>query len=170
MIRSDTISPNIIVLSLLLLGLPPAITSAETPYDTSGITKSVLPVLKSRCVGCHGEDGIVEAELDFANISAKHFTQDAELVRKVIHALDSRQMPPEDEAPLTDQQLKSVLSELRSVLPMAIANSGDSIRTPIRRMNRFQYNNAVVDLFQLKCIVFTLPERAMRVSMSCSGC
>ena len=29
-------------------------------------------------------------------------------------------------------------------------------------MNRFQYNNAVVDLFDLKCIVFTLPERMMR--------
>ncbi|MCP4508196.1 MAG: DUF1587 domain-containing protein, partial [Fuerstiella sp.] len=31
-----------------------------------------------------------------------------------------------------------------------------------RRMNRFQYNNAVVDLFDLKNIVFTLPERMMR--------
>ena len=29
-------------------------------------------------------------------------------------------------------------------------------------MTRFQYNNAVTDLFQLKCAVFTLPERLMR--------
>ena len=30
-------------------------------------------------------------------------------------------------------------------------------------MNRFQYDNAVTDLFEMRCLVFTLPERMMRV-------
>ncbi|MEE2942574.1 MAG: DUF1592 domain-containing protein, partial [Verrucomicrobiota bacterium] len=34
--------------------------------------------------------------------------------------------------------------------------------TPIRRMNRLQYNNAVKDLFELKVSVFPLPEKMMR--------
>ena len=32
---------------------------------------------------------------------------------------------------------------------------------PIRRFNRFQYNNSVKDLFQLKLDVFELPEKLM---------
>jgi hypothetical protein len=34
-------------------------------------------------------------------------------------------------------------------------------RSPVRRLNRFQYNNSVRDLFQLKQDVFALPEKLM---------
>jgi len=35
-------------------------------------------------------------------------------------------------------------------------------RSPIQRMNRFQYNNAVQDLFQLSVVFFPLPERVLQ--------
>ena len=48
------------------------------------------------------------------------------------------------------------------VLHSAMASKKAFAHTPIRRMNRFQYNNAVKDLFQLKVSVFPLPERMLR--------
>ena len=47
-------------------------------------------------------------------------------------------------------------------LAEAIKSSQPSSQTPIRRMNRFQYANAVKDLLKLKVEVYPLPERMMR--------
>ena len=43
-----------------------------------------------------------------------------------------------------------------------LAKDTEFAATPIRRMNRLQYNNAVQDLLQLKVSVFPLPEKMMR--------
>jgi len=52
--------------------------------------------------------------------------------------------------------------ELKRLLESAVADRKDSTQTPIRRMNRFQYNNAIVDLFDLSLETYPLPERLMR--------
>ena len=51
-------------------------------------------------------------------------------------------------------QLRSMLAESLRAYPFE--------PTPIRRMNRFQYNNAVVDLLELERDIFQLNERLMR--------
>ena len=71
-------------------------------------------------------------------------------------------MPPEDQPPLPSESRRQLLGELKTILHDSVASEKQYPRTPIRRMNRFQFNNAVIDLFDLKCIVFTLPERMMR--------
>ena len=71
-------------------------------------------------------------------------------------------MPPEEEEPLESGLRQSLISELRTLLDSAIATQAEAIPTPIRRMNRFQYNNSVQDLFELDVEVFTLPERMLR--------
>ena len=71
-------------------------------------------------------------------------------------------MPPESEPELNGQQRKAVVVELRELLRTALAKDTEFAATPIRRMNRLQYNNAVQDLLQLKVSVFPLPEKMMR--------
>ena len=71
-------------------------------------------------------------------------------------------MPPEDEPELDPVLRQQLIKELKSIRQSSLSKQKRYLPTPIRRMNRFQYNNAVTDLFDLKCIVFTLPERMMR--------
>ncbi|MDF1862056.1 MAG: DUF1592 domain-containing protein, partial [Verrucomicrobiales bacterium] len=69
---------------------------------------------------------------------------------------------PEDEPQMKPEDRKRLLAELESLLEKSVSETEAFTHTPIRRMNRFQYNNAVIDLFDLNCNVFTLPERMMR--------
>lgn len=123
----------------------------------------LLPVLEQYCVKCHGAGEVTEGDVELTGLSREQLQARPELLQQLIDVLQDRVMPPEDARQPPDETFDSVLRELRPLLHEAIAKSTVHIRTPIRRMNRFQYNNAVVDLFELNCIVFTLPERAMRV-------
>lgn len=155
--RRQFVTHNIWILVVTLIGLLPAERSAlagKTHFDS---------LTKKFCVSCHGQNETSEGEIDLARLSLDRLSRDAELTQQIIEALDQREMPPEDAPQLSDQQRNQLLTELQRVLHQAVENGKPTVRAPIRRMNRFQYNNAVVDLFDLNCIVFTLPERAMRI-------
>ncbi len=115
------------------------------------------------CIKCHGQDGEVEGEIDLTQLLANDLAGEAAALKKLVDALDTSHMPPEEEPQPSLELRKQMIEAFKRLLYKTAANSVDSMRTPMRRMNRFQYNNAVVDLFELKCIVFTLPERTMRV-------
>ena len=76
--------------------------------------------------------------------------------------LELEEMPPEDEPSLKPEQRELLVRQLQNLLHEAVRSQKKFPRTPIRRMNRFQYSNAVEDLFELKVEVFALPERMMR--------
>ena len=71
-------------------------------------------------------------------------------------------MPPEEEPKIDAQKRILILDELKNRLAEAIKDSKTPYGTPIRRMNRFQYANAVKDLLKLRVEVYPLPERMMR--------
>lgn len=120
------------------------------------------PAFQRNCVKCHGRDGKTEGKVNLFELkSADDLTAKPALVREIIDALESEYMPPEDEPLLTPEIRKQLLTELQNVLRVAVASQAPP-RSPIRRMNRFQYNNAVQDLFQLNVVVFALPERMLR--------
>ena len=55
-----------------------------------------------------------------------------------------------------------LVSSLKRLLVEAIeSKKSDSKKRALSRLNRFQYNNAVRDLFDLKMDVFELPEKMM---------
>jgi len=123
---------------------------------------SILPVFKTSCIQCHGEKGKVKGKVNLLEIdSVSALTRDPELLQKIFEAIDLQEMPPEDETPLKPDARTKLLADLE-VLRHASIKTKAYAQTPIRRMNRFQYNNAVTDLFDLDCVVFTLPERMMR--------
>ena len=151
---------NWLLATMLLLSL--AALDAKAGDDVTTAQKTVSAV-RQYCVTCHGKDGQAEGEVDLTGVTIDVLQRDAQLVRKLLHVLDTRQMPPEDEPQPAPPLRDAMFAELRSILQIAVATSPAGVRAPLRRMNRFQYNNAVIDLFDLDCIVFTLPERAMRI-------
>ncbi|MEM9660065.1 MAG: DUF1592 domain-containing protein, partial [Planctomycetota bacterium] len=114
------------------------------------------------CVHCHGEESEFVGDVDLSGRTVKSLVDDPELILKLIEVLDTQQMPPEDEPQPAPELRRRLLADLRALSLEAVADAPAVVRTPIRRMNRFQYDNAVSDLFQLNCTLFALPERAMR--------
>ncbi len=129
--------------------------------------KRIVPAFQKHCIKCHGNDAngsekVIEGDVDLTLLLPENYSRNVELIGDLIHVLDLEEMPPEDEPELDPKLRQQLIKELKSIRQATLSKQKRYAPTPIRRMNRFQYNNAVTDLFELKCIVFTLPERMMR--------
>ena len=121
----------------------------------------VKPLLEKKCIKCHGGGKKVQGEVNFKQIvTAGQFLEGPELINRMIDALDANDMPPEGEPELDEKTRARVVTSLKTLLRKATAGK-TAKRNQIRRLNRFQYNNVVKDLFQLKLDVFKLPEKLM---------
>ena len=69
------------------------------------------------------------------------------LIEKMIDVLQTNQMPPEGQKQVRADQRQKLLQVLRRSLQNAITNVAGDNRFRMRRMNRFEYGNAVRDLF-----------------------
>ena len=142
---------TIFLLALAAIQLGPAFAS------------DILTVFKNNCVQCHGQDGKVKGKTNLLEIAdLDTLANDAELLTKIIEAIDFQEMPPEDEPQLEPAQRTTFLTDLKSLRQRSLAESKSYPPAPIRRLNRFQYDNAIVDLFDLNRVVYSLPERMMR--------
>ena len=145
------------LLAILAVALP------DIPSSLAGAEGTILPVFEEHCVRCHGENGKVKGKVNLLEMGdVTSLAGDAELLQKVIEAIDFQEMPPEDEPQLEAAARERLLAELEALRHESVKGTKAYAATPIRRMNRFQYNNAVTDLFDLDCVVFTLPERMLR--------
>lgn len=113
------------------------------------------------CFKCHGHDGAAEGEVDLDAASQAGLGSRPRLLERLIGVLKDREMPPEDEPELPRAKREAMIARLEAMLTDSIKNQSFG-RTPMRRMNRFQYNNAVVDLLELDRDIFQLNERLMR--------
>lgn len=121
------------------------------------------PVFQQSCIKCHGESGTANGNVNLLAVrNAADLVQNPALVRDLVKVLDSGVMPPASEPPLALEKRQQLVSELRDVLRVAVSSQESFPQAPMRRMNRFQYNNAVQDLFDLRVDVFALPERMLR--------
>ena len=131
--------------------------------DNENVYESLLrPTFQSYCGKCHGVDGVEEGDVNLMELDGTHLGSDIDLLSELVEVLDLGEMPPEGEPDLKPEERKRLVFELKKILKVEVQKSSVFEQAPIRRMNRFQYNNAVIDLLDLKCIVFTLPERMMR--------
>ena len=130
---------------------------------TQGVSgDAALTLFKSNCVKCHGKDGNLKGELNLLEIkTAEQLTGNLAQLKTIIEVLNASEMPPEKEPRLKPETRAAAVDELQKLLREATTGA-DFAPTPMRRMNRFQYNNAVQDLFRLKVSVFPLPEKMMR--------
>lgn len=146
---------RILVLSILL---------AFQSGQGDDFAEKFQPLFAEYCVSCHGEEGKVKGKVNLLEINGlADLMHDPELLQDLVDVIDFEEMPPEDELQMEPSVRKTLLADLEGLLELSVSEQNAFTHTPIRRMNRFQYNNAVIDLFDLNCIVFTLPERMMRV-------
>ena len=124
--------------------------------------KATLALFQQSCIKCHGKDGKVKGKVNLLEIrTAADLTSDLERLQAILEVLGAGEMPPEKEPPLKPGVRAAAVADLQKLLRAATAEAGYA-PTPIRRMNRLQYNNALKDLFGLKVSVFPLPEKMMR--------
>ena len=142
----------------LLLVLSFAIFASDCRADE--FSEFLNPLVAKHCLKCHGgKDVNGEVNLKSITSAAKLLAQPV-LINKMIEAIDANDMPPEGEPPLDEKARTRLLTTLKTMLREATAGKNRT-QPPIRRLNRFQYNNSVKDLFQLKLDVFELPEKLM---------
>ena len=141
-------------LIFLLVGLVPESRAADE------FNQFLKPLFARNCIKCHGEKKI-KGKINLKEIAtAKQFLAKPELIKELIEVIDAVDMPPEDEPQLSEVERVRLLAVLKTQL--RAATIGSKVKhSRIRRLNRFQYNNAVRDLFGLNRDVFGLPEKLM---------
>ena len=140
---------------VLIVGL-----TVSSPADDS--LKTLLSTFRTDCIKCHGKDKKVEGKINLLALkSGDDFRARPRLLERLIRALEDHEMPPEDEPPLPQAKRKQLVTRLQILRKQALHRYPFG-PTPIRRMNRFQYNNAVVDLLELDRDIFRLNERLLR--------
>lgn len=123
----------------------------------------VADAIQQHCIQCHGKDGKVKGKVDLRPLAAATDGHaQPELLTKILKAVKDGDMPPENEPPIKDSDRQQLVAALDTWLAESIRTSAVAPRTPVRRMNRFQYANAVEDLLDLKVELFALPERVVR--------
>ena len=124
---------------------------------------TTIQYLETYCTDCHGADpDDVSGGVDLASVVTNQASDSLSLTEQIIEVIEANRMPPKEANQPSPDATQRTIKELDSTLELAVEALPPDPKPTIRRMNRFQYNNAVVDLFQLNCIVFTLPERIMR--------
>ena len=121
-------------------------------------------LLQKHCIECHGLDGKVKGKVDLLPYAqgGADIREDDELLEMVMEVIDFGEMPPEEKDPIPDLERGQLVLELKQLLRQAVEGESETARSPIRRMTRLQYANAVEDLLQLKVVLYPLPERMMR--------
>lgn len=123
---------------------------------------SLYGLLATHCSTCHHGNDDTAAEIDLSATATPPLAADPELLQRLMGVIDRREMPPDDAPQLAPADRSQLLNMLRRIERDAITAAPPSDAPPLRRLTRFQYHNAVTDLFGLSTAVFTLPERIMR--------
>ncbi|MFN0126594.1 MAG: DUF1588 domain-containing protein [Verrucomicrobiales bacterium] len=119
----------------------------------------VKPLLEAHCIKCHGGEK-VKGEVNLKEVArAEDFLKQPELLKDLISVIDSRDMPPEDEPALDEAKRLKLVASLKGFLNHPA--TGSKPQAPLHRLTRYQYNNVVRDLFQLRRDIFSLPEKMM---------
>lgn len=141
----------------------PSIVLASSPGKDGG--KPLSPtqaMLQQHCIKCHGpEKQKGKVRLDDLPLAITDQAS-AERWDDVLWVLEANEMPPEGEPQMKAGLRKQAVGEIKELLAAGLSKHARYPHTPIRRMTRLQYNNAVVDLLELKVDLFALPERMMR--------
>ena len=150
--------------SFLVLAFLAALVGSSLGVDIKALFDTeIKPFFQQYCIKCHGEGGKIKGKLDLRTYSDHaEWLQDADRIEDIISVIEEGEMPPEEEPGIDKKTRVDILEGLKKTLAEAIKSSQPSSQTPIRRMNRFQYANAVKDLLKLKVEVYPLPERMMR--------
>ena len=141
----------------------PATAQAEnTSTKVGDFKKGIQPILEQHCYDCHGRKK-TKGKVDLTEYTSwEDLEKNPQLIEKMLEALGKNEMPPEEEKQPSDKQGKLMVLELEKAFRNAVAHDPPVIPLRLRRMNRFEYGNAVKDLFDLKSWVYAINDRIIR--------
>ena len=125
--------------------------------------QQVRAVLSENCFECHGEGGTVKADVNLLALSSlAEYAQHPQLAKKLLDVLEMREMPPDEDDELDDADHRLLLNFTNAVITEHLGRDNRLPKVALRRMNRYEYNNAVRDLLLLKGDIYPLPEKVIR--------
>lgn len=135
-------------------------TLAQAAPPVAELPKKHLELFETYCFECHDslmEEGDVDLENLAFNLSKDMKT--AETWQKVLNAINSGEMPPDDEPQISASEKTAFLDDLSNQLVTArkvLSDSGGVIA--MRRLNRREYHNTIEMLLGVGIDVKSLPE------------
>jgi mono/diheme cytochrome c family protein len=148
---------SILFAALLFLAVGPVAQAQDNP---AFMPKKQTSVFEKYCFDCHDsetQEGSVDLESIPLQISKDIET--AERWAKVLNAINSGEMPPEDSEQIPDQEKLEFLEELSRQMVLArkiLSDSGGEIT--LRRLNRREYQNTLESLIGVRPNVSGLPD------------
>ncbi|MDB4678734.1 DUF1588 domain-containing protein [bacterium] len=133
---------------------------SEKPDKTTNA--SIDRLLQTFCLDCHrGKDTDSGIDLEvLGNHEGK--IGNIQLVRKVRDTLRRYEMPPEDEPQPTPGERLQLEESFQSIIKQYLTENPDTAPVVMRRMNRFEYNNAIRELLEMSGDIYPLPEKTIR--------
>jgi len=121
-------------------------------------------LMKQHCFRCHGakkKKGKVNLE---ALAKRVDFLKNVELARHAAEAMAKAEMPPEDEPQPAKGERAKLAAFFEGVVDEYVTANTTLEPVVMRRLNRYEYNNAVRDLLELRGDIYPLPEKVVRSS------
>ncbi len=124
--------------------------------------QELYKTIKTYCSDCHHAERR-EGKIDLESLTtADSFLANLRVADKAIQALQAGEMPPEGaQQPSLNEKSELVLG-LQNYVDQRLAARQELSPTVMRRLNRLEYNNAVVELLGLKGDIYPLPEKVIR--------
>ncbi|MEE3373274.1 MAG: DUF1592 domain-containing protein [Planctomycetota bacterium] len=153
-----------------LVDLAPAPQIAAAKKAAAGLDVDVAAVdrvdaqelLTRYCAECHSGDE-PQGEVRLSEVGRGGLAElPLERIEKIADALAFGTMPPEDADQPEPPQRRRLARFFEGQLVERTARTESVVPTVMRRMTRYEYNNAVRDLLELKGDVYPLPERTLR--------
>ena len=143
-----------LMLVILLMLIP----STASAFDRA--KSDLLGFFATHCVDCHtagdASGGVV---IDISS-EGGNILSDSHLLDRIRKEIASGTMPPADVSELSSEEREAIDKSIHAKL-VVLVSSLPHEDVPISRLNRFQYNNTVRDLFKLDRDVFSLTEKLM---------
>ncbi len=126
--------------------------------------ESAKALLAKHCYHCHGKEK-TKGDLNLQSLESEmDFEERLQLSARVADALQFRNMPPDDEPQLSGSDHQALTHFFQSLVDRSLESQSQATPIVMRRLNRFDYNNAVRDLLHLKGDLYPLPEKVIRES------
>lgn len=142
--------------SLLTIVLSSASVAGATlrvsdPEDEDALPSEALGrEMETYCLDCHSGSG-AESDFDFEEMLEEPFSKHLEKWEKAIGRLRLRQMPPPDAERPTEETYRLMMKNIAEPID-AQATRQPQTGNPdtLRRLTRYEYQNAIRDLFQIQ--------------------
>ena len=131
--------------------------------EKAATLQEARPLMAKYCYKCHGDKPKVKGKVNLKKLATRSdFLKNVKVSRLGAEAVGYGEMPPEDEKQPSSDERKKIASFLYGVVDEYAKVNTTLEPVVMRRFNRYEYNNAVRDLLQLRGDIYALPEKVVR--------